>query len=135
MRLLAACVGSCCLAACGGARDTDTRTITREVEAQLAVARDATTPAGVTLLSSSGPKREPHSVSAEWSFEAPADWQRYREQAEASLRRAGYQRAAMADAGLAYVRRAPGDIYRVQIAGDASSARVPVTVTFLAAPH
>lgn len=58
-----------------------------QVEAlQIGAAKDATIPAGVTLLGSSGPTRDRQSVSAEWSFDAPTDWRPYLEQAEASLR-------------------------------------------------
>jgi hypothetical protein len=133
LRRLATCAVAGLLSGCGGAPNADS-TITREVEAQLAIVRDATIPAGVTLVGSSGPEREAHSVSAEWSFEAPADWERYLDAAHASLRRSGFERLSTAASTLAYARHVPGDAYRVQISRDASSDRTRVTVTFLAAP-
>ena len=131
-KLLVACAGSCLLAACGGTRDSDARTIAREVEAQIAVARDATIPAGITLSGSSGPKREAHWVRADWAFEAPADWQRYLEGTVASLRRSGYE--PVGTGGLAYAKHVPGDVYRVHIARGESSPASRVTVTFHAGP-
>jgi hypothetical protein len=133
VRLVAVCVGSSFLAACSSARDADSRSITREVEVQLATARGATIPGGVILTSSSGPTREGHSVSAEWSFEAPSDCRPYLEQAEASLRRAGYEpHSSTADEHM-FSKHMPGDAYRVRLAHEGSPPR-RVTVTFWAGP-
>lgn len=131
VRLLAACVASGLLAACGGSSGSD-RAITREVEVQLSIAKDATIPVGVTLLAGSGPTREGNVISADWAFEAPTDWRPYREQAEESLRRAGYEPVRTTNYDSAYARHVPGDAYRVVIVREASSARV--TVTFRAGP-
>ncbi len=67
MRRSAACLVSCVLVCCGGAEGTDDKRISQEVEAQLALARDATVPSGVTL-EQSGPTRNSAVVSTEWSF-------------------------------------------------------------------
>jgi hypothetical protein len=105
-------MGSSLLAACGGGRDADPRTITREVEAQLAAARDATIPGGVNLLRSSGPTRQGQAVSAEWSFEAPTAWRPYLEQADAALRRAGYEAGTAGGDERTFNKHVPGDAYR-----------------------
>jgi hypothetical protein len=126
------CLGSFLVAVCGG-RNTGPPTITREVEAQLAAARDATIPGGIHLLHNSGPTREGQSVSAEWSFEAPVDWRRYLEQTEAALRRAGYEPRTASGDERGFNKRAPGDAYRVHVARDATGPR-RVRVTFWASP-
>jgi len=133
VRFVALCLGSSLLAACGGGRDADRRTITREVEAQLAAARDATIPGGVNLLRSSGPTRQGQSVSAEWSFETPTDWRPYLEQTEVALRRAGYEPRAASGDERTFNKHVPGDVYRVHVTNDATAPR-RVTVTFWAGP-
>lgn len=99
---------------------------------QLSIAKDATIPAGVTLRAGSGPTRAGDLVSAEWSFDAPTDGQPYREQADGSLRRAGYEPVATANDEAAYAGHVPGDAHRILIVRDTSTARV--TVTFRAGP-
>jgi hypothetical protein len=133
VRLVVLCLASSWLGACGGARDTDPRTITREVEAQLAAARDATIPRGVALLSRAGPTRASVVVSAEWSFEAPMDWLPYLHQAEASLRRAGHEAWLSSPDERILTKHVPGDTYSVRLVHDAAAPK-RVMVTFLASP-
>jgi hypothetical protein len=117
---------SCVLIACGGAPDA-------AVEAQFAVARNATIPSGVRLADSSGPTRQAHMVSAEWSFDLQTDWDAYTSQGVAALERAGYETVDKVEHGLAFAKHIPGDSYRLRITRKGpASARV--TVIFSVSP-
>jgi uncharacterized lipoprotein YajG len=129
LRVLAACVASSFLAGCGGSD----RSITRQVETQLSIARDATIPAGVTLLVNSGPTRESSLVSAEWSFNVQVGWVTYRNEVITSLQKAGYELLTATGDSLAFARHVPGDSYRVSIARKESASDV-VRVRFAASP-
>jgi len=106
---------SCILIGCGGGPDAEGRRISSEVEAQLAAARNATVPSGVSLADSSGPTRQPYSVSAEWSFDLQTDWAVYASQGVASLERAGYEVVGKGEHSLAFAMHTPGDSYRVNL--------------------
>jgi hypothetical protein len=130
---MAVLVGLGILAACRAVPDADSRTISREVKGQVAAVKDATIPGGVTLLSSSGPRREGLSMSAEWAFELPTDWRAYVEQTDMSLRRVGYEPGRATADERVFSKHIPGDAYRVRLGLDRAGSK-RVTVTFLAGP-
>ena len=134
MKRAATWVASCVLVGCSGASDTGSRQISSEVETQIATARNATIPSGVSLAESSGPTRQGSMVSTEWSFDLPTDWDAYAEATTASLGRAGYEVVNSGQEALALTRHVPGDSYRVRIARKGSASPSRVTVSFSASP-
>jgi hypothetical protein len=126
---LAACVASSVLADCGGSG----KSITRQVETQLSITRDATVPPGVMLLDNSGPTRESSLVYAEWSFNVQVGWVTYRNEVITSLQKAGYELLTDAGDSVAFTRHVPGDSYRVSVERKESASEM-VMVRFRASP-
>jgi hypothetical protein len=134
MRVSAVGLVSCVVIGCGGGPDANRERISLEVEAQLAAARTATVPQGVSLANSSGPTRQAYVVSADWSFDLQTDWDTYASRGVASLERSGYEAVGKGGDGLAFAKHLPGDSYRLRIARKGSPPAVRVTVTFSASP-
>ena len=134
MRRSAACLVWCVLVGCGGGPGAESRQISSEVEAQVAAARNATIPSGISLTDGSGPTREDSLVSAQWSFELQGDWEGYASQTGASLQQAGYEVVSSGADARALAKHVPGDSYRVRIAGQGLPSAIRVTVSFSASP-
>ena len=134
MKRAAILVASCVLVGCSGASGTGSRQLSSEVETQIATARNATIPSGISLAESSGPTRQGSMVSAEWSFDLQTDWDAYAEATTASLGRAGYEVVNGGQDVVALTRHVPGDSYRVRIARKGPASPPRVTVSFSASP-
>jgi hypothetical protein len=117
------------ITACG-----DDAALTADLDKQLAIARDATTPAGTVLSGGSGPARAGQIVSAGWSFELSGGWDTYVEQTAGILRAAGYEELGATPTSRSFVRHVPGDSYRVQLSRGTSNTTARVAVSFQASP-
>jgi hypothetical protein len=133
MKTAATSVLSCVLIGCG-APTTQGMRISSAVEMQLAAARNASIPAGITLADNSGPTRRGFLVLAEWSFGLRTDWDAYASEVMASFQRAGYEAVNRGPDSMAFANHVPGDSYRVRIARTDLASATRVTVSFSASP-
>jgi hypothetical protein len=122
------------LVGCIGGGSGDRTTVTREVGAQFAAAKDATIPVGVTLAEQSGPARDHDVVSAAWSFDLSTSWDEYRATAVTTLQRAGFDRLPTPEGSMGFAKHIPGDSYRITIERARAELPTRVTVRFFSSP-